>query len=74
MPALDVRAALALGVEPGTALPFLCCRAGRVALSPTRLEAVFPLATHPLAIRIVGLDRDPGWVPAAGRVIEFHYE
>jgi hypothetical protein len=74
VPAMDVRVALALGVQPGTALLFLCRRPGRVALSPTRLEATFQLATHPLTIRIAGLDRDPGWVPAAGRAIEFRYE
>jgi hypothetical protein len=27
----------------------------------------------PLQIRFAGLDRDPGWVPAAGRFITFHF-
>jgi hypothetical protein len=34
----------------------------------------FPLATHPIAVRMAGLDRDPGWVPAAARVVRFEYE
>lgn len=71
---LAARTALALDVPEHDALEFICARAGRLALSPTRLDVVFPLATHPLAIRMAGLDRDPGWVPAAGRVVELHYE
>jgi hypothetical protein len=47
---------------------------GRVVLSPTRLDVSFDLATHPLAIRAAGLDRDPGWIPAAGRSVAFHFE
>jgi hypothetical protein len=71
---LATRAAPPLGVEEDAALSFLCRRPGRVSLSSTRLDVVFPLATHPIAIRRAGLDRNPGWVPAAGRVIELHYE
>jgi len=66
-PALDLD-------EPAAALPFLCARPGRLALTSTRLDATFELTAHPLSIRVAGLDRDPGWVPAAGRVIRFHYE
>jgi hypothetical protein len=71
---LERRAAEALGALPGPALPFLCARSGRLSLSATRLDVAFPLADHPVAIRLAGLDRTPGWVPAAGRVIELHYE
>jgi hypothetical protein len=67
-------AAPVLGMERHTALPFLCARAGRLALSPTRLDATFDLAAHPLIIRVAGLDRDPGWVPSAGRILAFHYQ
>jgi hypothetical protein len=58
----------------GGALAFLCRRPGRITLTPVRLRAEFALADHPLAIRVAGLDRDPGWVPALGRVVEFSYE
>jgi hypothetical protein len=68
------RAARGLCVPEKEALELLCSRPGRVSLSDNRLDAVFDLATHPLAIRLAGLDRNPGWVPAAGRVIEFRYE
>jgi hypothetical protein len=72
--ALEHDAARALDVGEGAALALLCRCRGRVALGPARLEAVFPLADHPFAIRLAALDRDPGWVPAAGRVIQFHYD
>jgi hypothetical protein len=74
MATLEARAALALGVPEGEALPWLCAQPGRVVLTPTRLDGYFSLAAHPLAIRIAGLDRNPGWVPAAGRILEFHYD
>jgi hypothetical protein len=71
---MAIRTALALGVPARTALRFLSRRRGRVALTSTRLDVHFPLATHPLSIRLAGLDRNPGWVPAVGRIIEFQYE
>lgn len=47
---------------------------GRICCSPTEVVVQFPLVSHPLAIRMAGLDRDPGWVPAAGRSISFVYD
>jgi len=38
------------------------------------LDLFFELSEHPLEIRLAGLDRDPGWVPAAGRFVRFHYQ
>ena len=70
---MATRTARALGMSPASSLAFLCVQHGRIAMTDTRIDAYFPLATHALDIRIAGLDRDPGWVPAAGRVIEFHY-
>jgi hypothetical protein len=67
-------AAPVLEVDEPAALPLVCARAGRLALSQMRLDVTFDLAAHPLTIRKAGIDRDPGWVPAAGRVIAFHYE
>jgi hypothetical protein len=45
-----------------------------ICATPTRVDVTFSLATHPIELRLAGLDRDPGWVPAAGRIIAFHYE
>ena len=56
------------------ALRWLCQRPGRWALSSSRLDAHFDLATHPLAIRQAGLDRDLGWLPAAGLAVWLHFD
>lgn len=34
----------------------------------------FALAELPLAVRLAGLDRDPGWIPAAGCDVRFHFD
>jgi hypothetical protein len=62
-----------LGLNGRAALATLCIRPARVMLSPGALDAVFSLDEHAVAIRIAGLDRDPGWIPAAGRVVGFHF-
>jgi hypothetical protein len=72
-----VRARLrrALGTkEAESAAHMLCVRQARALVTPTHLDVVFPLAALPVEIRLAGLDRNPGWVPAAGRFIAFHYE
>lgn len=46
----------------------------RVVVTATHLDVYFSLQDHPIEIRLAGLDRNPGWVPAAGRYITFHYE
>ncbi len=72
--ALQQAAAAALGRAPRGTLAWLLRRPGRVGFGPLRIDVWLPLATHPLAIRAAGLDRDPGWLPAAGRQIAFHFE
>ena len=47
---------------------------GRITASPLHLDAHFSLAVHPIEIRIAGLDRNPGWIPAAGRHVAFHFD
>ena len=46
----------------------------KVIITATHLDVFFALNQHPIELRISGLDRDPGWVPAAGRFIAFHYD
>jgi hypothetical protein len=67
-------AAAALDQAEDSVLQYLCCRPGHISLSLTRLEATYSLATHPLTIRVACFDRNPGWIPSAGRVIAFHFE
>jgi hypothetical protein len=66
------RLALALGGEAevarALALP------ARMYASDVGFDTVFSLNGLPIAVRLAGLDRDPGWVPAAGRDIRFHFE
>ena len=45
-----------------------------IEVTTTRLDVHLSLAELPCAIRLSGLDRDPGWVPAASRYIAFHFE
>lgn len=69
---LDARLARAIDDRGGRTL--LCRQPARIAADGERVTARFALAHHPVAIRLAGLDRDPGWLPAAGRIVEFAFE
>lgn len=47
---------------------------GRVHVTSSHVDVVFPLELVSLPVRLAGLDRDPGWVPSFGRVVSFHFE
>ncbi len=69
------RLSLALGARGAAHLSRLLCeRHARVFVTAAHLDVVMRLGELPLEIRCSGLDRDPGWVPAAGRHIAFHFE
>ena len=55
------------------AVAITCTQPGRITLDRDRINIHFPLADHPIALRFAGLDRDPGWVPAAAHFIEFSF-
>lgn len=76
LPYLRVRIALALGMDAHDAdLPAQVCRhPARMQCDLTHVDVQLSLATLPLSLRIAGLDRDPGWIPAAGRSIRFHFD
>jgi hypothetical protein len=73
---LRARLPRALGFPAGSTavLTLLLHQSARVETTSTHVRVFFSLAQHPLEIRIAGLDRDPGWVPAAGRNFAFYYE
>lgn len=48
-------------------------RRARVFVTGARIDVELALADHPLEVRIAGLDRDPGWIPGAGRDLRFHF-
>ncbi len=70
-----VRLRHALGErETRTAARLLCLLPARIVATTTHLDVHVSLCDLPVAVRRAGLDRDPGWVPAAGRFIAFHFE
>lgn len=46
----------------------------RVYVSSAHVDIVMSLRDVSLALRVAGLDRDPGWLPEFGRVVSFHFE
>jgi len=72
-PLLRARLAQGLGLPMRAALGTLALPA-RVRARGERLDLHFSLAALPLCVRLAGLDRDPGWVPAAGCDIRFHFD
>lgn len=66
---------MALGSESDDDVARTLCRCyARVRATDTQVDVFFGLQDLPLEIRFAGLDRDPGWVPAAGRFIAFHFD
>ncbi len=75
LPHIKARLRQALGITYEEDLAdLLLHHHAKVIITPTHIDIFFALATHPIEIRFSGLDRDPGWVPAAGRFIAFHYD
>jgi hypothetical protein len=74
MPYLGRRVARALGdARWQHACRQLLCLPGRIELDAERLAVYFSLEQLPVAVRMAGLDRDPGWIPAAGRDLRFYF-
>lgn len=71
----DARLRLALDLAPTDSLEALLLRHhARVVVSSTHVDVVLRLDELPLEIRFAGLDRTPGWIPAAGRFVALHFE
>jgi hypothetical protein len=51
----------------------LLALSARVEVRELDLRATFALDHYPVALRLAGLDRDPGWQPAEGRAIAFAF-
>ncbi|AKJ02886.1 hypothetical protein ATI61_11375 [Archangium gephyra] len=75
VPYVRARLQRALGVEEPAALArVLLEHEARLHVTEAHLDVLFSLADLPLPIRFAGLDRDIGWLPAAGRHVRFHFE
>jgi hypothetical protein len=72
---LQERLTTSLGeIDHGDLRALVLNHRARIEADSLRVDAYFSLVRHPIELRIAGLDRDPGWVPAAGRSIYFHYD
>ncbi|MER5427922.1 hypothetical protein [Streptomyces sp. NPDC002588] len=54
--------------------PDVFARPGTVFAGRTHIDVTLNLQQVDLAARMSGLDQDPGWVPALGRIIAFHFD
>ena len=70
---IAARLEMALGVPAAQTPALLCRHPGRVRSGRGRLDVELPLAGLPITVRMAGLDRDPGWIPAAGHAIAFRF-
>jgi len=75
MPYIRARLRRALGMTDGDdPAPLLCQHPACVFVTPVQVDIMLNLNTLPIEIRLAGLDRNPGWLPAAGRTVTFHFE
>ena len=71
---IERRLRQALGLQSDERIDeILFARRASVRVSATHLDTTFRLADLPLAVRLSGLDRDAGWIPAAGKFVKFHF-
>jgi hypothetical protein len=68
------RLSRALGHPPERVGEVLLRHRARVFVTLVHVDVALSLAELPIEIRLAGLDRDPGWVPAAGRVVAFRFD
>jgi hypothetical protein len=69
-----IRARLARAIGRDDAAEMLCRIPGRVTCTSTRVDVFYSLESYPIEIRLAGLDRDPGWIPAAGHYVAYHFQ
>ena len=48
-------------------------RNAAISVTVTHLDVTFGLADLPLEVRLAGIDRNPAWIPAAGKFVYFHF-
>jgi len=75
MTTLRDRLAAALGCNDPEVLGALVCRhRARVFATATHVDVMLSLASLPIEIRLSGLDRNPAWIPSAGKFVTFHFD
>jgi hypothetical protein len=80
-PVVRRRLLLALGFDPrepgrapGDSIADRLSLRARLYVTSSHIDVVMDIDRADLAVRRAGLDRDPGWLPAYGRVIYFHFQ
>lgn len=73
-PFVRARLAVATGWPPDGAAQRLLCRPARIYRSAERLAVQMSLAALPIEVRLAGLDRDLGWLPAAGCDLRYRFD
>jgi hypothetical protein len=74
LPYARLRLALALGLDPADDLDRpLLARRGALYVSTTHVDLMLSLESTSIAVRLAGLDRNPGWIAEYGRVVLFHF-
>lgn len=73
-PLLLARLAFALDCPQQEVGALLCRQRAQLEVSEGRLDIHLRLDELQIEIRIAGLDRDPGWIPAAGCGLRFHFQ
>jgi hypothetical protein len=73
---IRLRLTLALGMaaDDKSLSRAVLARRGRLFVTRTHVDLVMGLDSVTLPVRLAGLDRSPGWLPAFSRVVLFHYE
>jgi hypothetical protein len=63
-----------LGIDECARIPdWLCRHQAAIDVTASAVHVHLSLCVLPLEIRVAGLDRDPGWIPAAGVSVYFHF-
>ncbi|MGJ7900913.1 hypothetical protein [Lysobacter sp. 1R34A] len=70
---LEARLARALGVDTAEVPALVCRHRAQLHCNLVDVEVRLSLEALPLSLRLAGLDRDPGWIPAAGRSVRFRF-
>jgi hypothetical protein len=60
--------------EPAALVPSLLACPATVVAGPTHVDVRIALDHARSAVRIAGLDANPGWVPELGRVVTFYFD
>jgi hypothetical protein len=71
---LTARLQSALGDDVNGIPEMVCRHHARIEITAAAVHVHLALCDLPLDLRIAGLDRDPGWIPAAGRAVSFHFD